>query len=312
MSLDDCLPAELRGPATTVTKVAQGLSGAGVYRVDAGGRSYVLKVAGETEMPVLWEHGLQILRLAAGAGLAPRIVHVDEGRRAVVSEFVAGQSFPAFYRTPATHEAALAMLGRTVRRIQDIPVPPNATGKDPLAFLAEIWSGIPADYPVPAFVRDAVARVLAAGPSGGERVLSHNDLNPSNLVYDGERLLLFDWDTAGPNDPYYDLAVLSIFLRMDEGAIRRMLAAYEGGREAAALPDRFVRNRRLASALAGSMFFHLARQLGDPGAAGNETLDTALPLGEFYQRMMAGQLSLATAEGKRAFALAIVKEGLAI
>ena len=43
--LEDCLPTELRGPATSITRIAAGLSGAGVYRVDAAGQMFVLKTA---------------------------------------------------------------------------------------------------------------------------------------------------------------------------------------------------------------------------------------------------------------------------
>ena len=33
MNLPDCLPESLRGPATRITRIATGLSGAGVYTV---------------------------------------------------------------------------------------------------------------------------------------------------------------------------------------------------------------------------------------------------------------------------------------
>jgi thiamine kinase-like enzyme len=42
--------------------------------------------------------------------------------------------------------------------------------------------------------------------------LSHDDVNPTNLVYDGNRLLLLDWDNAGKNEPMYDLATISVFV----------------------------------------------------------------------------------------------------
>ena len=54
MTLEDCLPAELRGDTTTITKIAAGLSGAGVYRVDADGQAFVLKVAREDQPPASW------------------------------------------------------------------------------------------------------------------------------------------------------------------------------------------------------------------------------------------------------------------
>src|ERR1041384_6371863 len=113
MSLDDCLPPELRGPATPITRVGAGLSGAGVHRVAAAGESYVLKVA-DGESLDGWRRKLHIQRLAAAAGLAPRIVHVDEARRAVVSVFVPDRSFFMLWGNPATRDAALALLGRTL------------------------------------------------------------------------------------------------------------------------------------------------------------------------------------------------------
>jgi aminoglycoside phosphotransferase (APT) family kinase protein len=163
---------------------------------------------------------------------------------------------------------------------------------------------------VPGFVGDAVRRVLAEPPpaSGEPLVLSHNDVNPSNVVYDGERLLFFDWETAGPNDRYYDLATVSLFLRMDEGTCLRLLSAHDG-EPVTRLPARFLHDRRLVAALCGATFMRLARERGHAGATGGETLDAAPTLGEFYGRMQSGAVSIATAEGQWGFGMALVKEG---
>jgi aminoglycoside phosphotransferase (APT) family kinase protein len=312
VSLEACLPEDLRGPATTITRIAAGLSGAGVYRVEAG-QAFVLKISSEGEPLADWRHKLHIQQLAAAAGLAPRVVHVDEARRAVLSAFVVDRSFPAFYGDPRTHEAALALLGRTLRRVHDIPLPPDADAKDPRDLLTDIWSRLAAGFPLPAFVGDAVRRVLAeeAPTRGRAPVLSHNDVNPTNLVYDGENLLLLHWQTAGPNDPYYDLAAISVFLRMDDGTCHRLLAAYDGA-PISALPARFGYSRRLVAALCGSAFLHLARHGGHAGATGEETLDSTPVLGELYQRMRSGSLSVATAEGQWSFGLALLKASLAL
>jgi aminoglycoside phosphotransferase (APT) family kinase protein len=313
VSLEACLPAALRGPTTTVTKISAGLSGAGVYRVEAAGQAFVLKISGEGEPLDAWRRKLHIQQLAANAGLAPRVVHVDEARRAVVCPFVVDRSFPAFYGDPRTREAALAQLGRTVRRLHDLPLPPEADSKDPQGFLAEVWSGLAEDFTLPAFVGDAVRRVLTEEAPARERalVLSHNDVNPTNLVYDGDNLLLLDWETAGPNDPFFDLAVLSVFLRMDEGTCQRLLAAYDG-EPVSSVPARLAYSRRLAAVLVGAVFLNLARQSGHAGATGGETLDSTLSLGDCYQRMRAGALNPATGEGQWSFGLALVKESVAL
>lgn len=308
MSLESCLPAYLRVPTTTITRMGAGLSGAGVYRVEAAGQTFVLKIAGDHEPLATWHHRLRIRQSAAHAGLAPAVIHVDEARRAVVSAFVVDRSFPAFYGQPSTREAALLRLAETVRRVHELPLPPDAEAQDPEELLAATWSALGASFALPAFVGDAVQQLLAEEPPPRERarVLSHNDVNPSNLLYDGEQLLLLDWETAGPNDPFYDLATISVFLRMDEETCQRLLAAYER-KPVGGLPARFVYGRRLAAVLCGVTILNLARQGGHRGATAEETLASTPALGELYPRMRSGSLSLATAEGQWCFGLALVK-----
>jgi len=313
MSLEDCLPANLQGPTTTITRIAVGLSGAGVYRVEAAGETFVLKLSGEGEPLARWRSKLHIQQLAANASVAPRVVHADEARRAVVCAFVVDRSFPAFYGDPRTHEAALVQLGRMVRRVHELPLPPEATSTDPVEFLAALWPGLEASSPLPAFVGDAVRRMLADEAPARERavVLSHNDVNPTNLVYDGENILLIDWETAGPNDPFHDLAAISVFLRMDEATCLKLLAAYDG-EPVAGLPARFAYSRRLVAVLCGTLFLHLASRSGYTGAPGEVTLDSTPWLGDLYQRMRSGVLSVATGEGQWWFGLALVKASLAL
>ena len=141
MNLEACLPADLRGATTTITRVAAGLSGAGVYRVEAARQAFVLKVAREDEPLAAWRRKLHIQQLAANAGLAPRIVHTDEALRAVVSAFVVDRSFPAFYGNPQTREVAVAMLGRMLRRVHELPLPREADSRSAREFLATVWSG---------------------------------------------------------------------------------------------------------------------------------------------------------------------------
>jgi aminoglycoside phosphotransferase (APT) family kinase protein len=313
VSLEACLPADLQGPTTTITRVAAGLSGAGVYRVDVADKMFVLKVSREDEPLAEWQRKVRIQQLAANAGLTPQIIHVDEARRAVVSDFVVDRSFPAFFMDPRTREAALALLGRMLRRVHELPLPPVTDTKPAREFLVGVWSELETTVALPGFVIEAVQRVLSEEAPASERVLvlSHNDVNPSNLVYDGERLLLVDWETAGPNDPFHDLAAISVFARMDEECCRRLLAAYDGA-PVSTLPARFAYSRRLVAAMCGAMLLRVAHRSGHAGATGDETLESTLSLAEFYQRMRTGALNVATAEGQWVFGLALVKESVAL
>ena len=320
MSLEQCLPPRLRAPGTRITNMSDGLSGAGVYRVEAAGETFVLKIAPEQETPARWRRTLEIRRRAAAAGLTPALIHVDQERRAFVTPLVVDRSFAARYRDPRTHERALTELGQSLRRLHAIPLPGDADGDadgpGPWTLLPSSWAALTgARIDVPAFVRGAVEPLLTESPpdTGRALVLSHNDVHPTNLVHDGERLYLMDWDAAGPNDPFYDLATIAVFLGMDGRSCRSLLSSYEEAPWDGPLPARFLHDRRLIAALCGVGFLQYGFRSGyttGADAASGQTLESAPTLGEFYQRMRAGTATLATGEGCWAFGLALLRESV--
>jgi aminoglycoside phosphotransferase (APT) family kinase protein len=312
-TVEDCLPSHLKGPSTRITPISDGLSGARVYAVEAEGRSFVLKIAAPDEDGAGWARAVHLQRLAAEAGLAPPVVHVDEARRAFVSAFVAGPPFMSHYLDPRTHEAALTGLGQLIRRIHALPIPAGAAATDRREVLGQLWAELRTDCALPDFVGAAVERVLAEAPPLSERapVLGHNDVNPSNIVYDGEAILMLDWAVAGPADPFYDLAAISVFLRMDEDACLRLLSAYDG-ETATAIPARLSYTRRLVAAFAGTMQLCIARRMNHRGASGTETLATTLSFAGFVEKLLAGEVKFGTPDGQWAFGLALLKESLAL
>jgi thiamine kinase-like enzyme len=291
------LPAELQG--ATIEKITAGLSGAGVYKVVAGDAAYVLKVYDAPIDPTTRE-------AAARAGVAPRIVHVDPTRHAVLSELVVDRGLMPMWGNPSTRPRALASLGAALRKVHELPIAEGAAPATPRAHL-ERFAATLATMAVPELVRTAQERALAEPLPPLERALatSHNDVNPSNLVWDGDRVLLLDWDTAAPNDPLYDLAAIAMFLRMDDDACRALLEAHDGVAPGA-LPARFAYWRRMVAAMCGSIFLALARQRGYAGDGEGTTL------AEAYAQMRAGTLSVATGEGQWAFGLALLRESLAL
>lgn len=280
------------------------MSGAGVYRV---GTTHVLKISDPTEPLERWQVKARIQKDAAAAGLAPSIVHVDESRRAIVSELVIDRSFPAWFGDPETRETAVVTLGRTLRAVHELPIPDGSAAADSLGLLAKFKSEL-AGFPVAGAVGEAIARAESDSPPDSQRalVLSHNDVNPTNLLFDGERLLLLDWETAAPNDPFYDLAAISVLLRMDVAMCLRLLAAHDGI-ESDVLPARFAYDRRIIATLIGAALLNLARAAGHPG----DPAATSGGLTEFYGRMRAG-LDIRSAEGKFAFGMALITESLAL
>ncbi len=71
-------------------------------------------------------------------------------------------------------------------------------------------------------------------------MFGHNDLLPSNLIDDGERLWLIDWDYAGFSTPLFDLANLATNSELAPDDERTLLRLYFGAEPAAGLARRFA------------------------------------------------------------------------
>lgn len=309
VDLQQCLPVALQLPTTVITRIAAGMSGAGVYRVQAGDEQFVLKITSQDEAIDAWRIKVQVQQSAANAGIAPRVFHVDESRRAVLSELIVDRSFAAQLGNPTTRESAIFALGSMLRRLHALPIPDGLQSADAKGFLNTISNAVPADFVLPAFVRQAMEKMRIELPpaSSGGLVLSHNDVNPTNLVFDGTRVMLLDWQTVAPNEQYYDLAAIAMFFRMDDDTARKLLTAYNDA-PVDEIPDAFRYFRRFAAVLSGAAALHVARLRGHAG--GDVGVEATSTLGEVYQQLRGGTFDIGSVSGQWTFGLALVKEGL--
>lgn len=70
------------------------------------------------------------------------------------------------------------------------------------------------------------AKELEKAAAPFEIVFCHNDLLPANILNDGSRLWLIDWEYAGFNTPLFDLGGIASNNGLDEPAERSMLEQY--------------------------------------------------------------------------------------
>jgi thiamine kinase-like enzyme len=77
---------------------------------------------------------------------------------------------------------------------------------------------------LPGLIAAAEVMERAVGPV--ELVFGHNDLLAANLIDDGTRLWLVDWDYAGFGSPLFDLANLATNNQLPEDLDRRLLEIY--------------------------------------------------------------------------------------
>src|SRR5262249_46378048 len=112
---------------------------------------------------------------------------------------------------------------------------------------------LPKDESLELFAR--YARVAAVYPRPDvDLVSSHNDLfKPDNILFDGQRIWLIDWEAAFLNDRYADLAVVANLVVTNEREEKIYLTEYFGQP-----PDEYRLARFFLAQQVAHMFYAMA------------------------------------------------------
>ncbi len=188
------------GANARIESVAGGASGAMTFRVDDDLFLRLEGDAGPARNPSQYAH----MRIASDAGIAPPIRHLDEANGVLLLPYIEAR--------PIETEALIAGTAGLLRSLHE------TTGflanGDHLHNIRSVLTLLPAMGRVAPGLLDAhvaaldeISAVYPWDPS--TFVSSHNDPNQFNVIYDGDRLWLIDWETSTRNDCFVDLAVLA-------------------------------------------------------------------------------------------------------
>jgi len=219
-----------------ITPLPGGITNRNFLVAERGGGRYVARL-GE-DIPV---HGvmrfneLAAARAAHAAGLSPEVVHAEPG--IMVSRFVDGRPLDAAaVRSVANRDRIVDLIRRCHTELPKLLRGPSLVFwpfqaiRIYLGVLAEERHRLRPELPRLA----SITADLEAAVGPVHLAFGHNDLLAGNILDDGERLWLIDWDYAGFNTPLFDLANLSSNNDFDETDDAWLLVAYFGVRATAA------------------------------------------------------------------------------
>lgn len=212
------------GPVT-VEPLAGGLSNAN-FKVGDGDRRFMVRLGSDLPFHhVFRDREMAVSRAAHAAGVSPPLVHAEPG--VAVFAFLDARTLdaadvrrewrrvlPLLHRVHATvgrHLQGPAPFFWVFHVIRDYAATLRAGGSR----MAGELSGLL-----------AVADGLEAAQLPMPVVLGHHDLLPANLMDDGERLWLVDWEYGGYGTPLFDLANLAGNAGLPEADERALLAGY--------------------------------------------------------------------------------------
>lgn len=197
------------------------------FLVSVNGSLYVARIAAPSShnLGIRRSDEFSTLRAATTAGIAPKLVWIDNQRGILVSEFIPGRHWsPEDIRQ---HDNMLR-LADGLRATHEMRV--SASEFDPVTLGCEFEGRCAADalsLVARKRWRIHVPAVVFRDKSGRKRCLCHNDINRGNFIDDGARLWFIDWECAGIGDPFYDLAVISHNNRLTATEESELIQAYQ-------------------------------------------------------------------------------------
>jgi thiamine kinase-like enzyme len=253
------------------------------YRVRAGGHDLVVRCPGDGTgllgIDRTAEHEASVA--AAAAGVGPEVVVLLQPGGCLVTRFLPGrQPTPEEVREPHV----LARGAAALRAVHAGPplratFSPFAVGEDYRRVAVAQGATLP---PAAALAEQVAAEIrpLLTGPEH-EPVPCHNDLLAANLLLDGERVRILDWEYAGMGDRYFDLANLAVNNSFTADDDARLLEAYFGPAGATALRVARLRLMRLMSDYREAMWGVVQ------GAVSTLDVDFAAYADEHFERLRA-------------------------
>lgn len=279
-------------PLEALTPMLGGAS-ALTYRVVVGGRPHLLRLEARRDFFRDPARNYPNMIAAAQAGLAPAIRHADIAAGVAIMEFIEQKPLTAH---PGGAEGMLRDLGELAARVHALPAfTPLADYMGLIGGMVARLRGSPAFAPGLLDAHfDGFDAIRAAYPKDvGPAVASHNDPNPRNILYDGHRLWLVDWELSFANDPMVDVAIMSNETTATSEQ-RDILLAAAFGRQ----PDAMLRARLLLMRQASQMFYACI-MLTALALAPRETPEsdlTAPTPDEFRQGVLDGRIKVGAPE----------------
>jgi aminoglycoside phosphotransferase (APT) family kinase protein len=288
-----------------IRTMTAGLSPALVFRIVVRGCPYLLRVitdADSTAGPGRGDqtHHFACMKLAAEAGIGPRVWYTSIENRVSITDFVEARPFP--------RAEALARLPETLRKLHALPPFPRV-----VKYL-DVMDGFVRKFQAAKILPESeteelfqgYARVASVYPRhDSETVSSHNDLKPENILFDGNRAWLVDWEAGFQNDRYLDLAVVANFVVTNDADEDAYLRTYFGEAAGEYRLARFYLMRQLLHTFYPAVLLLFGRA-GKPV----DSNETAPDFRDFHDRIWTGEVSLASDEAKLRYARVHMHQGL--
>ncbi len=292
-----------------LTLLHGGLSGTLVCRIQVDTHAYVLRAI--VQRSPLNDPARQFasMQAAASVGVAPPVLHANVEAGVCITAYVP----PPPGQSDHMGDRDTVQLGELLRRLHQGPSFP------PFLDAFELIEGGVGQLEQHGVTLPRLARAVMEQHQRVRRVLAphltsapcHNDLNPGNVLSDGERLWLIDWDGACMGDPLFDVAGLLHWFGMDDERKARFLAAYSEGTPSAHLQAKLLLMEQVSWCFYMLVFLLISLGPDGVGALDAVPVETLPTFREALAEIKRGTLALRDVHERRRLSLIMAKQSLA-
>ncbi|MCP4211122.1 MAG: phosphotransferase [Halieaceae bacterium] len=218
-----------RGKKISVEPLSGGMTNSN-YKIVVNGSFFFVSIPGGNSrlLGVDWYNKFNNARICGEAGLSPKVVQGFPLQKVIILEFLplALCSVESLQRLSVQHRLiqTLKVLHGGASFLKEF---------DMFCLIQFYLETIKNLDLVPAVdLSEYRARILETGealaPYRQALVPCHNDLVPENVMDDGNRVFLLDFDYSGNNDPCFDLGSISVEAGYNDTQVRELARAYYG------------------------------------------------------------------------------------
>jgi thiamine kinase-like enzyme len=282
-----------------IQQLTKGLSGSLVFKITVHSIPYLLRVITRTDSRDKPIYYFGCMQAAADAGLAPKIHYLSIEDRISITDFIEEQPFLI--------SDAREKMADVVRHLHSLPKFNSQLNYVDAAddFLQKFRASNIVPETATKTLFELYLRISKAYPRNDKEnmVSSHNDIKPDNIIFDGTRPWLVDWEAARLNDRYLDLAAIANFVVKNDKDEADFLERYFGG-----IVDEYKQARFFLMSNIVHMFcFTLCTILVSSDKPINIKMNHP-DFSEFHNRLWKGEINLANNDEKLQYGLVHLEE----
>ncbi len=220
---------EWQGKEISITPLSGGITNHN-FKIKVNDDLFFVSLAGDNTqlLDVDWHNKFYNGNLCGQAGIAPKVIHHIPQQHLLVLQFLPFTlcSAPSLQQLATQRHLihTIKILHNGAPFWQDFNMFHLITRY--ATTIKEQNLNFPIGYATYHTQIEAAGKALA--PYRKTLVPCHNDLVPENMMADGERIYLLDFDYSGNNDPCFDLGSISVEAGYDDTQIRQLANMYYG------------------------------------------------------------------------------------